>query len=1766
MKRISLFSLLALGLFLFKAHANREEPVSSPNGGQPYKIVYKDSSTDSTREPGLYTRNGTDWAALFPGEILIDPKRGPIIQILHIARADDRIPALAVMDGRIRLFTVLSDAGVEKTHHTVHQVVDLGTGQEQELPLIKSSEDLTIHQVNANPPVQLILASLKTDAGAGLTIALRVRTSDGPDLEVLGPAYILDHRFRSAAELQLLARPSRSGGTQVFSELLQIGFANRLRLGDFGEYQTAINAFLHRQVECLKNNKDMCNVEKLASWSVETGKASFVDELRLKKPTGPYQFELRWPLSFGVPESHISMGDASSMLPGRLRVNPAGDIWTVNNDSQGSRVVLFGLENSLYAATSVTQQRFWLTKLGPLHNGRLPDKMSLASRVRTVDGKGILYLVASTLYRDRDREIGNTALYVLPITGDKQGLIVERVMNINANFYEVDELTSRLIQDEDSKRIAFDTLTPAQGDKQKYDQARQKSSPYLDLEQSNSSDAKYIFTNPTQVFKLAPRIEYRQFEGTALSNNPTGIHVEGDPTKVILGTLIPRPESPAKEGDPAKYEFLRQATPIPHDKLGPIAAKVWAVDPTHRNGENGFRLALSLHLLKDGKAQVILKDFVAFNIEYSDLLDIRLVNGRKDMADRLYAVLFTRGNGMFFIPLKIENGALQVEAVAQLNRGGDDTPISPDELISRLVHDKEKGDLHFVNTPGVSPNSREFQVFNFRTGELFYPKREHGGPPLNFDFETSLIGQYQTMSDESSMSWKVKPFASEKKTKNKANDLARSELFSHFRKILEEASDPAQAPRRRVILVPDEIKDLALDFVEQSYMVKSQIDAPEGSRFHRFNRGLSLYKFDHKKASADEVFENFEIIQSRKAERSVVVADLNDLVEIERSTSKNEKKPFVLKIPALGHDDENNPTVQEETLTPHILYLMAAGSPLSFEEFRQKTPPVLAETVLVGTKDEWDLLLEQAETEVTAGLDKAFEVIPLPEPTLDSKTDMLEQVMIRPDVKGLKFTFDAAEIVDGTLTPDEQRRKIFEYAVTRIDALARPRGENTFTAFIEFLSEFNMSLVTDPIARSTRRIDRSFVERILKNQFNLSLNLADLPADEPRRILSRDDAVFLMQRAGMLGEFELKAEVIRLTLAQLNHDPARNMPSTWIWAGEPGTGKSKAWEALAKALNLKRWNRTDSEEKRAQANEFFLDTVRVKKGDQAAIDQVITDLNAFISSPKGSSGFIFFDDFSFADDALGKALVQWIRGLQQAEKGIARVPRVDGSTVSVSVQNLVIGIAMNFSDNKSQLAQFQGDDVSTLVGKIVATGSRFGMDKSFVDRFGGVYNFDRFHESVKEPTLNQGLLEAAQKKMARTGQYVVVDPMLVRQAASAFPKLGARGFLSKTTEAIISQPDQVQLGKAKVFAIIPKTAEELAENEKNEKPRSTGAWGEESAEVKHWVTKHARVIELEHGLAAPLMLMRLMVPSFRSPILESLVYSIQMDPRLKNDQMARGFFQVPALFAAFDHLLAAETIPLKDLKIDDSQFEMRSDADKEELKLIIEELSIGASPFVIPFPTSGGRLSLWPELGVGGERVIHSDSRKDVLIRYSQKIEAAIQRHLLRTLHVRDLSEIHDVESWLKNLPEHVPNTNDDLGRELTDLLFAFMKDFQSPDLFEAANGGTQLEPYASTRFFLMALDQAVAKLPWAELAQQMTKALRLISQDMVLGQSVGVQNWLFNSADRTSLLKPTTTNLIREMVEFNSLVRETPAEERKAYSSRFSGRCESYLVGKRGK
>ncbi|MBX3022325.1 MAG: hypothetical protein KF799_11685 [Bdellovibrionales bacterium] len=1756
------------------AFANREEPIiSAQTGGQPYLLVLKDSTKKSKREPGIYVRNQDtgDWTLLFPGAVLVDKQRGASTNMLKLQEVDNRMPIMAVIDGQIRIWSLMSTAADSKSFIALgpEPITDIGSGTRWELPAITSADQLAVAQfLTPDRKAMLLLVSIKNPSPSqiaqsdGLTIALTLEAGDGKALALRKDrAFVIDQKFRPVQQLNDLAKVDAEHGLTIFSESLEQATLNQWDMMDYHDYNTKVRNLVSGKRYALLMNAPFFK-PTVARWSVDKQKAIYDDLLQfdLETITGAHLMQ-RWNLLSGNPEVDITDPKIASQfliqLNGRLRVDTNGEVWTVLDTESKSSV--FAIEQDFFIATRIKDYKRHL-KLGKFRpNAKIPDRSSLLVFER--DGR--VYVLMSYGYlREGISAIavpppeyfraGRTELYVFT-SQDGPELHFERSMSLSDAFYDSNELRARVIEEVDDKAsLIIDVKTPPMGGAPHYHQAHKGTSPYLDLLRSTDGIKRFVYTVPIHSERLTNNLIYREFEFSD-GKNPNGIYEINDSGEAVAFTSGELLQRQGFEG----FEILGRSAPYQSETLGSFTASGFFIDPTFREGKHGFQTLLDLRGTKDTtawRASVIIASNTADL--HSNIVDLRLLNGTRKHASDMWMLQFypnTVWIGTFSI-VKSDKGltASAVKGITQKYDG------DPQKFMERVVY-SSNGDPYLIETPEISPDSREFQMRSLRTGQSIFPKRLYGNDAITFDFNINAGDLFQSFNENSAFSWKVQPFRQlEEKRNGSVAALVKNQLFAKFSQYLSEAADPQQPKRRRILIVPDELKALADDFVRESYLIPQRKDAPKDSLFHRFNRKLGLYLFNRDQATPDAVFENFEMAARKKDEASVIVASLEDLIEVNRPVTDDDNT-FLLKIPESVSDDEGQARMYFEEITPHIFYLMAAGAPVEFEEFRKKAPAPRATTLLIGTRDELVQLQEDAASEMAAGLVDAFEVIELPQPTLDSKAAILEEVMNRPEIKGLGFDYDASEILEmPSESKDEQRRKLFEYAITRIDALTAERGKNSYSKFAEFETLYRERIISDPIVRTTRLIDRAFIERILKTQFNLALNLADLPENDHRKILSRADAIIRLHRSGMLGEFELKAQLIRVILSQMTHDPARNIAASLIFAGEPGTGKSQAWWALVEALDLKLYK---PGLKNNDANAFYLDTVNVKKGDPEARKRVLRELNEFVTSEKGSTGFIFIDDLSFADDDLGKDIVQWIRALQQAEGGVYRYTNEEKSTFSVSVRNLFIGLAMNFTDNKSTLSQYSGDDVNGLVSKIVATGSRYGMDKSFVDRFGAVFNFDKFHQSVKEPALNNALLNGAQSKMTRAGQYVVADPELVREASKAFPDLGARPFLSKVTEAILSQPDQLQGSRSKIFAIIPKTQEERALAENVGTAVTTGAWGEQSSEVKAWVNKNARVIEIDQSQTAALMLMRLMVPSFRSPIIESLVFAIQTDPRYNSDRLAQNYFLSPALLAVVDHMNRAETIPLKDIKMDESLFGIKTREDREEFGKLLEEMSVGQTPFVVPLGESRDRLSLWAELGVNGTRANPMNSRNSVIRTYRGKIEELLEKHLLRTLNVHDLSVLDNPEDWLRGLPEKVPDHTDELGRELNNLLFAFAREFQASDLREAmGENSPKLDPYVSARFFLMTLDQAISRLPWTRLSQKMMVALEAATHDLVLGQSVSVKNWLFNPKDRVSLLKPVTTNLIREIVEFNSSVREVSQDERSRKDTAFTTNCEKYL------
>jgi len=1787
--------------------ANTEMQITSVhNGSTPYMIVVADGTGSSQRAPGLYLREGSDWKSLFTGEVLFDPRRGPLFVHPNLTRFDDRGYGLTFIDGSLHLFHLDSDPNDPSTYLKIDPKVamakEIGTGIKRLVPSISRFDQVSVFQGDETimrDGTQVVLVSMKYDGmtplgGDGLTLALVLQAGrNQKELKLKGPPLILDYQYFPTNELAQMVQPVvQEGETRdlmLHSNLLVNLALAQVEPQKYGAYQNAIEHHLGKESDILKGLIEKGqHYFKKAKYLVGEGRTeveSYVqisDNLygySISQTIGLLNGERRFSINrqgkrdrierFGLidrgPFKNLTNATFVAAADENIRSN--GDYGYIIIGADGKAVAI--AKNRVKDALAGLKITNWSTLSQGQDVEPLPVDIAVESVVSDRPNDSIDHLVLSVRFLKKgvdlvaakdDDFIGTTWAVKIDQRVDGR-LILEDLTLLKKRFYNDDELMSRTSRD--GVDCFFD-------DRSAEEVSGNASRPLVDLRATTSAKGVVRkYTKAEEEISLNGYMTYKRYRPHEGVTNPTGIYYTSKDSKIVR---IPGYVAPKKGSSGSSFDQLNL---VDGEVVGTTMPKIWTRLYFVTDGENAeespnFRLYLSV-MWNDSSSQR--HEIVALpvaGIPVNSFAGATILPWQKDHANHFTLLLAYDTD-----PESKESKRIRriTATTIKLDKDGNATvgPVTMvaenssnlDEVKGLFVYD-QKGALYQILTPDVSQKSRAYQVRRMSDRQIIFPKRDATG--INLDFSARLIEAKAPDTEAlSPLSWKVSVEQVEQRRNLRfsraAEDLVQTDMFGDFARELEDLSDLKTPARLKVLLVPDELGDIAQEYWRHLYVSASRdTKFSQGRRFSHSNSRLSLFEPNPERVSQDAYLENMEIMGENPDRRSLLITSLKQLMNPSRPASEsNDSSAFVLtELQSSGTNEAGQVEMDKYITTPHSLYLLAAGGPVALEDFRAHPPKPKGSMLLIGTKSEWRQILSEAQTEVMAGVDKAFEVKELDAPTVESKTNLLERLMTRPDIEGLRFTYDAKGISGDTKA--DSRRKLLEYAVTRCEAMAHNR-ENSFSAFVEFQALFAKSVVSDPEVRRTRVINKAFVERVITRKFNLPLNLEDLNDQHPLRMASSRNAILKLHKAGMIGPFELKAQLLKIVLAQLRPNPAKAVPSSFIFAGNPGGGKTRSWEAMVKAFGLKVYdpNKADNQD----ANAIYIDTAKIKKGSQAEVDKTISLLNRFMLLPNAPQGFIFIDDLTFADPALGTAIIQWLRSVLQShsDNGFVGIPEGDKEKVRmVPVGNLTVGFAMNFTDNRAKTEEYRTDSQATFTDRLIASTSQYGLDRSLLDRMGFVINFDHFPASAKAPVLMEALLKASQELLGRRDRYVIVDPEVASLLSAAFPDMGARPFLSEATGALMEGPEKLSLSDSHSFAILPRGSG-FTEAIGAEKGADSAA-AEKAETITKWVQSRTRPLDMEDGLGAKLLLIKLMVGSFRTPVFESFAAGVIDEQRFDNDNMARKWLMAPSLTAIQDHLVMAQQIPLKDLNLDAKEMGVKAQSEKDKFKNLLSSLSNSLpSPFLINFnETEAG--GMWSDLNLNGAGRSGERSRRDVILDYSKRLEILMRNHLHAILNVQDLKELDQIESWIRKLPKQNQVHIEKLGVELKALMFKFMEDLEDRSLKESrpGEGKPNLTPYASARFFLMSLDRAIARLPWAKVGNAMSAMLSAITRDKVLSQSVGLQNWLFEPEGSLSLLKPSTAGLLTQMVSYNESVRELNESDRERERRTFQNSCEGFL------
>jgi len=594
------------------------------------------------------------------------------------------------------------------------------------------------------------------------------------------------------------------------------------------------------------------------------------------------------------------------------------------------------------------------------------------------------------------------------------------------------------------------------------------------------------------------------------------------------------------------------------------------------------------------------------------------------------------------------------------------------------------------------------------------------------------------------------------------------------------------------------------------------------------------------------------------------------------------------------------------------------------------------------------------------------------------------------------------------------------------------------------------------------------------------------------------------------------------------------------------------FKSLVKMLGLKYYNFQDKNDNAdASAIIVNLGEVTEKSEKDGAgnmdIDSVIGILEDFLTLPNGYRGFILIDDIHAANDAVKAKMLSWLRGKFESPDGMYMAKSPFGSKLAVRrpIRNLNIFLTLNPTADQEQIARYAKDKANPTSEEILLatlSSKDFKVEPSFLRRFGRIINLNYMPASAKGPELINSLAKASRTLLNTSNRIALVDPRVVNLLVRGNEQVDARSFLSASTSSLVEVVSDLQSNGSLVL-VVPSGARSTR--------RVTGDSETSASEkISSWVRENSRPLVLDNSLEGNVAFIKLVVDAFRLPFYENMITGLEEDPRFAGDATTQKTILAPILAAISDHLFAHSYIYPNDLNLSARDFNMNTPGERDSFRMVIERLSADQKEPLLPngfrqiVTTSG----TWKDV-LGGHAADVQEPYRELLLESVASGMQIAHKRLSQILEVSDIDVLPTSEVWLHDIPAlsslDPKQTGKLVGEQLWNLI---------PKMFESNAFPNEAQEvvnvYFVTRLYLHAMDKALIGLPWVRISRFLLQSLRMITEDQVLSQKAGVQNFLFINPYR--LLKPTLPDLAFQILANSDALEHMTSQTRENLKSQY--------------
>lgn len=1775
------------------AQAAHHELVSSVyQGGSPYMVVHGDHKPGELA-PGLYGRRGQNWELIKAGSVLFNPRQGPFVVQLSMTKQDQKVAAIAVVDGSIVMFNVDSDAKSPESFLVLGQgnaaLTDIDTGRPAHLGPIDGLENIHVYQDEyLIDGQQLVLLSVRAPNQQPLTVAMVLKSSER-GVEFASSPVVVDYSYRNVAQMaQLVDTSNRVGKASdflVIAPLLndqclratcrgyaqQGGFASEVikeYLSKPENHSPVRYLMLEKRISVLKDHYPSVT-QTFGLWKVkqtyqiDTGSA-FVEFLpgtpngysNASKVSGSPDLILPGLLALhkdATPENpkfllakHFGSSRLSSNHENTIAAVIDGSIYLISGHQDSYRMVNLGTTRELFGEGLA------------LGEGVFTD---LAVRMfkNTQQGQHKVLLSGKHNPKSPGDNRGSSTLLFTVSELPNGNWVVSNKLKVFDKFLSEEALSARLGFDTKSKPIFDNSPSENVEDLKAYKESLDPYGSVVDISNSNDKIVE-TYRSAIRVIDLSPHVRFQQFRST----NRTGIYV-GDSSLSLLGQLV-------KPAHSSENSYLLESPnfEIPYEnfKAKPVVFALSSNLDPEKQQNSEYQLVLALDFKDNLLAPQPIIRQSSISSSLSTLTDLFIIPGRDTTEGDLWII-------HQYVNPKDRSAKVLVTFYKGKQSGKESNTLTTRELVGRnslfpelrkrFVFDT-KGRLYWL-ADNKSPTSPAWTVVNVDSGQKSAPNSVIEGfeAEVKFDHKKMYLDAPDGPGENLRPRWELSKNPSAKdRAVNTATSFKDAEnlLFKDLRVKFDELAGEVKTPKRLVFLVPEEVKQQAMNYLLGHHFAERP-ETDIGKGFYRAD-GFAIYR--PWALHQEEVLEELEKINADNFNRvhGLIIADMGTMFSDWRPRASSHAKAYQISNrtfdTATGSQGGiGSVTSQAHLLPPSLMLLLDAGGAVSEEDYREGRTPSRAHMLFIASEDEWERAEEMSEVEKNWGLFDRYEIVRLDKLEPEAIAALFKQFFDRESVRQLGLKFEPTGLLgatgQGEFTQEQIAARIFTLAAARIINLSHQIGGRSLTEnFIRYYDSFVRQFNSDPQIKQKKTVDYLFFERIMTDVFALPINLNALPPDDPFAIASDEDRYISgLETNGFRGSFEAKHALRDDPIRSIRGNSAIAVPGSRLIMSAPGLGKTTAFLAEIQTLGLKTYDFSLSAEERAKvadANAFYVSLGRLsdnrKDKSPSALngDTVLNHLEHWLTLPSARRGFLYVDDLDKASDQLKRKFVELLRRIVDSKEGLDVTSPFTGESDRVSVRHMIIRVAMNPK---------AGSTAATIDEQIMEV---MGVDQSFVDRFARRDPWDMSDTGGRRAELRRQYLSRG-SETARDEQRVVLMTPELLASIDGVKDVDNRNFVGGAMNALNLISSQF-VSRSRPLHIL---SLDNSANGKSLSPIPLPLSREQGAQkmVQEAIANSAQIHAVsESDWAGVLNFLNLNVQAFRLLVFHNLLEGLRGAEWMAKGEARIRELLIPSLLALRDHLEYHKSIAVDGLDLKPEEFGIRNPQDARVFLNLIRESAEKHPPLPFHFFEAAGlSANVGAALGLpdGAGRL----SRSYVLNRAQNHLVEVLSSSLAKLLLLKDLKHFPSMDPWLQSLPtDEVDLTN--LGRELAKTLQATARELESPNLLENTNleKYKPLGVYETVRLYLVALDRAVAALPWGNVSSFYRRALEHAVQDQLLIQSINVQNYFFNQ--RKTLLYPATPSDLIEKIDGLPVLSQVTEDRRRIPNVTYKNNCESLL------